>query len=435
MGLEKPSRLIERFPRHDGDMKRSIFGAPIVAQFMNLVGRGAFDCGSDAGGIRGGIKAAGRDLGEQNLAIREHDLDRRAAVAGGLGDFGAHGRKRRIEGCAVERRLRYDLGRFHAAPAHAVERDGLVVEMQGETVGHGLICGRPGGPTIRCGFDCVSGISGFVAMGSERRVDAGPRRRKNECRRRTLAVQNWIRGRASAFALAIASIAVLLGAERALWAQESASAGTTGRIVVEAEGRAEAAPDMAVLRLGVVAEAEEAETASADMAAAAEAVLGEIAAAGVEPRDLQTSALRVTPQFRRYETARDGPPEIVGYVADTTVTVHVRELDALGAVIDAALTSGANRFDGLSFGLSDPQTAEDAARRAAVAAASRRATLLAEAAGVALGRLELLEDVSRGGPAPMMRAEMSLADAGTGIATGEIDIVARVRMTYAIAAQ
>ena len=248
-------------------------------------------------------------------------------------------------------------------------------------------------------------------------------------------MQNWIRGRASAFALAIASIAVLLGAERALWAQESASAGTTGRIVVEAEGRAEAAPDMAILRLGVVAEAEEAETASADMAAAAEAVLGEIAAAGVEPRDLQTSALRVTPQFRRYETARDGPPEIVGYVAETTVTVHVRELDALGAVIDAALTSGANRFDGLGFGLSNPQTAEDAARRAAVAAASRRATLLAEAAGVALGRLELLEDVSRGGPAPMMRAEMSLADAGTGIATGEIDIVARVRTTYAIAAE
>ena len=207
-----------------------------------------------------------------------------------------------------------------------------------------------------------------------------------------------------------------------------------GRIVVEAEGRASAAPDMATITLGVTAEAESAGAAVADMSQAAQEVIDRLAAEGIAARDLQTSALSLSPRWRGEHGSRDAPREIVGYVAETTVTARVRALDSLGGVLDAAVRSGANVFRGLSFGLSEPQPAQDAARRAAVAEALRRAELFAGAAGVSLGPLVRLEEAGGGQPRPMMRAEMAVSDAGpVPVAEGELDVTARVRMVWEIA--
>ncbi|RDC74579.1 DUF541 domain-containing protein [Rhodovulum sp. 12E13] len=215
---------------------------------------------------------------------------------------------------------------------------------------------------------------------------------------------------------------------------QGAIAADSRRIEVVVEGRASAAPDMATITLGVTAEAESAEAAVAEMSQSAQAVIDRLSEQGIAARDLQTSALSLSPRWRGEYGSRDEPREIVGYVAETTVTARVRALDSLGAVLDAAVGSGANVFRGLSFGLSEPQPVQDAARRAAVAEAQRRAGLFADAAGVSLGPLVRLEDTGGGQPRPMMRAEMAMSDAGAvPVAEGELDVTARVRMVWKIA--
>jgi len=231
--------------------------------------------------------------------------------------------------------------------------------------------------------------------------------------------------------------ALLLAAAPPLAAQEGADGPGRGegRIVVSAEGTAEAVPDMATLTLGVLREDAAAEAAMEAMSAAADALLATLAEAGIGETDIQTSGLSLTPLRRSPEAGSRGRPEIVGYAAATTVTVRIRDLERLGPVLDVAVGSGANRFRGLTLGLAEPGAVLDEARREAVAEARRRAALYAEAAGVTLGPLLRLQEEGGAPPMPMMRAEMSFADAAAGppIAEGELTLTARVRLTYALA--
>lgn len=203
-------------------------------------------------------------------------------------------------------------------------------------------------------------------------------------------------------------------------------------ISVSGEGRVEVVPDLATVSLGVTTDAD---TASAAMAANSDAVaqvLERLKAAGIEPRDVQTSGLSLGP---RYDYGRgDGtPPKLVGYTVSNMVTVRVRALDKLGGVLDGVVADGANTLNGLGFGLAEDGEARDEARRRAVADARRRAELYAEAAGVKLGRLVSINEAG-GNYAPMPMAEAAFAkSADVPIAAGEVGISANVSLLYEIA--
>lgn len=223
--------------------------------------------------------------------------------------------------------------------------------------------------------------------------------------------------------LTVAILAMALGA--------GAAADEPGRIVVSGTGSVEAAPDMAVITLGVTTEAEAAGAAMDANSAAMAAVLARLSEAGVAERDLQTEALSLAPRWR-HETGPDGSgPQITGFVASNTLSVRVRDLARLGDILDLAIADGANTLGGLRFGVSQEDEMRDAARAAAVQDARRKAELLADAAGVSLGRLlELREDGGAAPPVPMMRMEMA-ADS-VPVAPGEVGLTASVSLTYAI---
>lgn len=200
-------------------------------------------------------------------------------------------------------------------------------------------------------------------------------------------------------------------------------------IRVSGEGRVEAVPDMATLRVGVGARAETPGAAMAEVGAAAQAMLARMAEAGVAPRDLQTSELQLGPVWQH---DRDGrAPVLLGYDASTQVTVRVRDLGQLGGLLDAAVAEGADRFDGLSFGLSETQALADEARRRAVADALRKAELYAEAAGVPLGPVTRITEETVGQPRPVMLRDAPMAmEAAMPVAEGELAITARVTVHF-----
>jgi uncharacterized protein YggE len=204
-----------------------------------------------------------------------------------------------------------------------------------------------------------------------------------------------------------------------------------GMITVLSEGRAMAVPDIAHLRLGVAREDEEAEDAFEAMSEAADDLLEALDAEGVALEDRQTGSLRLRPLWSRAPGRTD---EVEGYEAATEIMVRLRDLERLGAVIDAAVDAGANRVLGLSFGLSDPRAIGDAARRDAIAEGRRRAEFYAEAAGVTLGGLLALDDFDNAAPMPRMM-EMDVASSSAGdmpVAPGETVVTVRMRLVYAI---
>ncbi|MCX7644870.1 MAG: SIMPL domain-containing protein [Rhodobacteraceae bacterium] len=210
-----------------------------------------------------------------------------------------------------------------------------------------------------------------------------------------------------------------------------AAAEDRATLTMTGEGRSAAAPDMATITLGVVAEADTARAAMDEASASVAALLAALTAAGIEGRDVQTSALTLNPLWTTYSPT-PSKPEITGFTASNTVTVRVRALDGLGEVLDRVLDTGANSFNGLQFGLQDPQPAEDAARAAAVADARRKAELVAGAAGVRLGPIVSITEA--GGmvpPQPMMRMDAAMGES-VPVAAGELEIVKQVTIVWEI---
>jgi uncharacterized protein len=204
-----------------------------------------------------------------------------------------------------------------------------------------------------------------------------------------------------------------------------------GTIVVGGTGRVGVEPDVADLRLGVSIARPTVQGARAEAAGVMTTILTAIRAAGVADRDIRTTVVTVQPRY----DYRDGkPPTLTGYELTNAVEVTVRDLAALGSVIDGSLGAGATSMDGLTFRVDDPAEAERAARVAAMAQARVRADILAEAAGVAIvGVGEVVEGGggSPGYPQPKVARAM-LADATTPVQGGTTEVSVSVTVTYRI---
>ena len=202
---------------------------------------------------------------------------------------------------------------------------------------------------------------------------------------------------------------------------------------VTGEGRIEVAPDMAVITLGVQSRAKTARATLGENSERVTGVLDSLRAAGIAARDMQTSGLSLGPEWQTYRGDGQNPARVTGYVATNMVTVRVRDLPALGGILDKIVRSGANSFNGLQFTASNLDEVRDAARRAAVQDARRKADLYAGAAGVTLGPIQNLTEGGTGGmPRPLVTREMAVADSSVPVAGGEITISATVEMEYSI---
>lgn len=210
-----------------------------------------------------------------------------------------------------------------------------------------------------------------------------------------------------------------------------------GTITIEGRGEVMAAPDMAMITSGVTTQGATArEALDANTAAMAE-LIAELKAAGIEARDIQTSGFSVNPNYV-YTDERDAngytlPPKINGYQVANTVNVTVRDLEALGSILDKSVTVGANTVNGVTFAVADPSELYNKARRAAFADAREKAELYAEVAGTDLGELESISETQGFNPPqpyPMYaRAEMA-ADAAVPVEAGELTFAINVNVQW-----
>ena len=202
-------------------------------------------------------------------------------------------------------------------------------------------------------------------------------------------------------------------------------------LTVTGEGRVDQAPDMARITLGVTTEGPTAAEALTANSAEIAKVIENLKAAGVAPADLQTTGLALNPNWQ--SNMDDGTNRIVGYVASKSVSVQVRALEGLGAVLDAAVRDGANTLNGVEFTLQDPDPALDEARKRAVADAQHRAALLAGAAGVTLGPIRSITESGGYQPPMPMMSMAAEAKGGVPMAAGSVTTAAQVTIIWALA--
>ncbi|PTS88704.1 MULTISPECIES: SIMPL domain-containing protein [unclassified Caulobacter] len=243
-----------------------------------------------------------------------------------------------------------------------------------------------------------------------------------------------IAARIAGVALIPAAVAGLMAAAPAQAQSVAETAFRATTFNLSAFGETQVAPDMATLSLGVQTDAPTAAEALKANGVRMTQVIAALRKAGIAERDIQTSGLSLNAQYT-YE--QNQPPKLSGYQASNQVTVIVRDLTRLGQAVDATVGAGANTLGGISFGLQNPQAAEDAARLAAVKALQAKADLYARATGYKVVRLVNLGEGGGYNPAPQpipmfAMAKREMADA-TPVAAGELKVRVDVSATYEMA--
>lgn len=210
------------------------------------------------------------------------------------------------------------------------------------------------------------------------------------------------------------------------------------RILVNGQGSVEIAPDMAILSLTVTREADTARSALDANSSAMQEVIAAMKAEGIETRDLQTSRFSIQPRYSRPAPKSSGvrePPQIIGYTVRNSLTVRVRDITAVGIVLDKSVTLGVNEGGNIQFTNADPSDAIEQARTLAVKDAIEKANTLAAAAGVETGKLlEISERSFSPQPVAMASAEMSMARnvGAVPVAAGENTYKVMVNVSFAI---
>ena len=212
-----------------------------------------------------------------------------------------------------------------------------------------------------------------------------------------------------------------------------AEGGKMPRIIsLSGHGEVRATPDIAYVTSGVVTQGATAAEALAANTKAMTDLFAALKDSGIEDRDVQTSNFSVQP---RYDFSNNQAPKMVGYDVSNNVTVTLRKVDTLGALLDRMVQSGSNQISGISFDVSKPDDAMDEARKLATEDATRKAKVYAKAMGIELGNvMQVSEGSAAQPPMPMVRSTMMKADAAPPVpmAAGEQTLAVDVNVIWEI---
>jgi hypothetical protein len=207
-------------------------------------------------------------------------------------------------------------------------------------------------------------------------------------------------------------------------ARQAVAAGSGGAtITVNGQGEVRAAPDCGQVRVGVATQSASAREAQLANDRAVEAVIAAVKAQGVAKENIQTSEYSIWPEYNE-------KGQLWKYRVNHNLTVEVKAIEKLGAVLDAAVAAGANQACSISFDRSDRDVLEREAMKKAVADARQRAETLAGAAGKSITRVVSITEGTAQSE-PLAYRAMKLEGAGSvPVEPGELAVSAAVQVTF-----
>jgi len=187
-------------------------------------------------------------------------------------------------------------------------------------------------------------------------------------------------------------------------------------------------PDIAFVSAGIESMQPTATAAQRDLADKAAKLIARVKALGVPDKDLNTTGYSVSPNYV------EPYPTLNGYRASEQLQLKWHDVNTVGKVLDAVVQEGGATQVGVGFGLADPKTAQAEARSLAIGDARSRAQAMASAAGVKLGSVLRISDLSSTGFTPSYKDVAPAAgSATTQVPVGQLDIQVTVEVDFAIA--
>jgi uncharacterized protein len=153
-------------------------------------------------------------------------------------------------------------------------------------------------------------------------------------------------------------------------------------LVVQADGRYEADPDLATLAFSVFAQDKNLKL-TYDQASQSLQKIAEIAAKnGLTKEDVTFGVLTVRPYYEG-----DKKKRAKSYTVQGQITLRVRDFSKLGPLLEDSVEDGITDFRSLTYSLADEEAARQHAAAAAMRSAMGRATAVLEQKGQKVGTL------------------------------------------------
>jgi uncharacterized protein YggE len=200
-------------------------------------------------------------------------------------------------------------------------------------------------------------------------------------------------------------------------------------IHVTGEGTVSVQPDRAEITLGVSTEDIELKKAQEENGAAIAKVIQSLREMGINEDNIQTVEYSIYPLY----DFSNGQQVFRGYRVNHMVSIAVADIDRVGSVVDAAVTSGANNVRNITFSLSNSAVAYQKALSLAVESAIAKANTIAQSLQVQLIPTPVQVVEVLGGqkePIPFGETQMVKSAAATQIEPGTQAIKALVRAIF-----
>ena len=231
---------------------------------------------------------------------------------------------------------------------------------------------------------------------------------------------------ATACSLVVAAV-VVAGSRPPVLLTSSAASSIESGVITSGDATVAKRPDIAFLSVGVESQQSTASAAQADLATKAAKLIARAKALGIADKDTNTGGFWVGPYYS------SNGQTIIGYRASEQLQLKWHDVDTVGKTLDALVHEGGATNVTVSFGLSDPKAAKAEARTLAIGDARSRAQAMAAAAGVRLGQVLRVSDVTISGYPSASFSPKAAAGDSTQIPVGELNLTVTVEVAYAIA--
>lgn len=189
-------------------------------------------------------------------------------------------------------------------------------------------------------------------------------------------------------------------------------------------GEVTAPPDRMTIDVAVSPRASSVNEATTVASEKTSHLLDVLADLGVDPSDMRTSHYSINPEYDH----RDGGQRLLGFRVTSSLRVIVRDLDAAGSLIDAAVNTGGDDLivNNISYAIEDETELRRQAREKAWTHALGQAEQLATLSARRLGPVSTIIEGTGAEPGPMARmaafAESTPIAAGTSTVRVTLDV-------------
>jgi uncharacterized protein len=202
-------------------------------------------------------------------------------------------------------------------------------------------------------------------------------------------------------------------------------------ISVTGTGEVKVVPDIALVSIGVQVQMETLSSAQQQAAESMAAVTDVLKNNSIANEDIQTSNYSIQPVWQWV----DNENVFVGYKVVNVVNVKIRNMEAIGDIIDAAVAAGGEYVvvNGISFSIDNPDEYYNNARLDAMDDAKEKATQLAHSAGVKVGSpISITESAYYSVGNSDIQYVDNEVRVPTSISAGQLTVSVTVQVVYAI---